>query len=142
SQQNAAIVTTTVLTGGGALSIASGLATGGEVSVGKGLLKSGNNSKSGNNVADGVKLGKRLASEQQTKETGTTMAGAGHKRKIDDEERLVKVYGGDASSWTKKSSSTYSSKDGKIIETHWYEKDGIKYEMKTKITPQAYQPKK
>jgi RHS repeat-associated protein len=42
SQQNAAIVTTTVLTGGGALSIASGLATGGEVSVGKGLGKSGN----------------------------------------------------------------------------------------------------
>lgn len=43
------------MSGGGAISIATGLATGGEVSAGKGLLKSGNNAKSGSNGAGGKK---------------------------------------------------------------------------------------
>jgi RHS repeat-associated protein len=76
-------------------------------------------------------LKRRLAMEEQ----GVAIAGAGHKTKIKDINRLVKQYGGKPEEWTKKRSCRFTLEDGTQTEIHWYEniKTGQRVEYKTKI---------
>ncbi len=84
---------------------------------------------------DGLNLSKQLASEAQMGEVGTSMAGAGGRATFRDAGRVAAEYGGDAADWSKKSSSTFTAKDGTKFETHWVEnsKTGQRYEYKTKF---------
>ena len=53
-------------------------------------------------------------------------------RRIREVERLVSVYGGRASQWTKKSSPQVEDSDG-LYELHWYEHPDIgRVELKEK----------
>lgn len=75
-------------------------------------------------------------------ETGTSItdvqviAGAGHRRKIDEVERLKRKYGGKTSEWKKLKGKGTIIKQGIQcpVELHWYElgDDPIPYELKVK----------
>ena len=87
------------------------------------------------NAAEAIRLKKSLASEQQMKEAGRPIAGAGAKAPLREAERLSQRYGGDRVDWSKMTSSSYKAPDGSRIETHWYEnaKTGQRVEYKTII---------
>jgi hypothetical protein len=76
---------------------------------------------SAKNPANGVKLNKQLASEQQLGETGVPIAGASTKNTLRNADRLANEYGGNPADWTKRSSSQHVGPDGGKFETHWYE---------------------
>jgi hypothetical protein len=68
-------------------------------------------------------------------EVGTTMAGAGARVPFRDATRVAKEHGGNAADWVKKSSSSYTARDGATFETHWVEnvRTGQRVEFKTKF---------
>ena len=86
-------------------------------------------------AVNGLKLNKSLASQAQMSEAGTTMAGAGARVPFRDAARIAKEYGGSASDWVKKSSSSHTARDGTTFETHWVEniRTGQRVEFKTKF---------
>lgn len=89
--------------------------------------------KKATKVADeSVLLTKKLASEAQMSEKGFTII-KGNKLRV--AESLSQKYGGNASDWVKKTSSSYKAKDGVVFETHWYENisTGQRVEYKTKF---------
>ena len=94
--------------------------------------------KNGNRSARNRALHERhridLAKQQQMRESGKVIAGAGHKDHIKDISRLKAQYGGKSSDWVKKTSTSYEQSNGNRIETHWYEntRTGKRYEFKTK----------
>lgn len=71
-------------------------------------------------------------------EKGTPIIGRGAKnnKTLGQAERLSNEYGGSPNDWSKQSSSSYSSIDGTVFETHWYQNTplGIRVEFKTKLT--------
>jgi len=87
----------------------------------------------GNQLAGAVRLNKKLGSEQQVGEIGTTIAGQGSNTKFRDADRVAQNHGGDSASWVKKSSSSHTAPDGTKFETHWVEniKTGQRVEHKT-----------
>ena len=97
--------------------------------VGNGV---GNNAE---NVVNGLKLSKQLASKEQMTEVGTIIAGTGSRVPFREAERITKEYGGNAVDWVKKSSPSFTAKDGAQFETHWVEnlKTGQRVEIKTKF---------
>ncbi|MBU0944259.1 MAG: hypothetical protein KJ804_12375, partial [Proteobacteria bacterium] len=90
----------------------------------------------GPNRLAGLRLGKSLASQAQMNEAGTIMAGRGAKVPFRGAGRAAKQYGGNASDWTKKTSSSYTARDNTQFETHWVEniKTSQRVEFKTKFT--------
>lgn len=60
----------------------------------------------------------------------TTIAGKGAKRQIDDEPRLLEVYGGVAGEWRKMTGKIESDKFS--FDVHWYENGEEQYEFKIK----------
>ncbi|MES2663789.1 MAG: hypothetical protein V4629_10865, partial [Pseudomonadota bacterium] len=102
------------------------------------VLKAGriirNTSSSAQSSINSLKLNKQLASQQQLSEGGISIAGAGSNTgtKLKDANRLANQYGGNASDWSKKSSSQYLGKDGKRFETHWYENSIIDKRVEAK----------
>ena len=86
-----------------------------------------------NSALNNLKLSKQLASEAQMSEQGTTIAGGNSGTVFRDAERVVKEYGGSPSDWVKKSSTSYTAKDGTKFETHWVEniRTGQRVEIKT-----------
>jgi RHS repeat-associated protein len=86
-------------------------------------------------AVNGLKLNKSLASQAQMGEVGTTMAGAGARVPFRDATRVAKEHGGNAADWVKKSSSSYTARDGATFETHWVEnvRTGQRVEFKTKF---------
>jgi hypothetical protein len=69
------------------------------------------------------KLTKKLISQSRVIAEGS---------RIRDLKRLIKKYGGEASTWTKKSSPPVEI-EGRLCEIHWYEQHGIgKFEIKIK----------
>jgi hypothetical protein len=97
------------------------------------------NIRTSRSAADGVRLGKQLASEAQTGELmaggGQSMAGAGAKKPINDNNRIVQQHGGSAEDWAKVRSSSYTAADGVRFETHAYQNTvtGAIVELKTKF---------
>ncbi len=93
--------------------------------------KTGSNPKS---ASDAVKLNKSLASQAQMKEPGVIIAGGG-KAPFRDAQRVARTHGGKTEDWVKKSSSSYTDKDGNKQETHWVEniKTGKRAEFKTVV---------
>jgi RHS repeat-associated protein len=91
-------------------------------------------------AAEGIRLARQLASEEQVAmKYKTVLAGRGSRVKISYRtlRRLVKSYGGKNSDWRKLSSAEYEGRDGTKFQTHWYEnvrRPGVKYELKTKFT--------
>lgn len=45
-------------------------------------------------------------------------------RRIREVDRLIQMYGGQASRWTKRAGPTFS-RPGRVYEIHWYEHHGI-----------------
>ena len=80
-------------------------------------------------LGEQTKLALKLASESQMSEAGTVII-----RELKSGARLASQYGGEATDWVKKSSSSFS-KGGRTIETHWYENltNGLRTEFKTII---------
>jgi hypothetical protein len=118
---------------GGPIAAAAGLGgrlavTGGRVAVSAG--------RPATSAMSGLNLNRQLASEMQMLEAGEVIAGMGHKRAIDDVQRLVATYGGRPQDWTKRSSSSYRDWDGLKFETHWYENGrlDLRVELKTKMS--------
>ena len=95
--------------------------------------------KRASNAVDGLRLQKSLASQAQMGEAGVIMAGPGGRIAFRDAPRVAQQYGGSASEWVKKTSSTYVARDGRHIETHWVEniRTGERVEFKTKIVPEG-----
>jgi RHS repeat-associated protein len=87
------------------------------------------------NAANALRLSKSLASEAQMGEAGTVMAGQGGRVAFRDAARIAKEYGGNAADWVKKTSSSFTAKDGTQFETHWVEnlQTGQRVEFKTKF---------
>ena len=87
-------------------------------------------------AANAVRLEKQLASQAQMGEVGTVMAGTGARVPFRDAQRVAQQYGGNASDWVKKTSSSYLSRDGTRFETHWVEntRTGQRVEFKTKFS--------
>ena len=92
--------------------------------------------------ASDVRLWKQLASEELLGEAragiGTAMAGAGARRgrkPIEDINRLIAEYGGEAGDWAKMTTRSHVADDGTRFSVHWYEnvRTGQRYEFKTKI---------
>lgn len=81
------------------------------------------------------KLSRQLASEAQMAEGGTPIAGAGAKKPLNKANDMATQYGGKASDYAKKGSSSYTANDGTKIETHWEEntKTGERFNIKTKL---------
>jgi YD repeat-containing protein len=81
------------------------------------------------------KLNRQLASESQMAEAGTPIAGAGAKKPLNKANDMATQYGGQASDYGKKGSSSYTANDGTKIETHWEEntKTGERFNIKTKL---------
>ncbi|MEW9899034.1 RHS repeat-associated core domain-containing protein [Chitinivorax sp. PXF-14] len=75
-------------------------------------------------VANGLRLNKSLASEQQAAELlsggGVNVAGNGTRTVLRDAPRLAAEYGGQASDWAKISSGSYRAVDGLQFEIHAY----------------------
>lgn len=88
-----------------------------------------------NNIINGIKLNRYLASQQQMGEPGEIIAGASGTSPFRDAPRVVNMYGGQASDWVKMSSSAYTGVDGFKFETHWVQnmQTGLRVEFKTKI---------
>jgi len=90
-------------------------------------------------TAEGVRLQKGLASEQQVGEIlsgeAKSIAGAGADAQLRDAGRLAKKYGGKAEDWAKVRSGSFTAKDGTKFEIHAYRntKTGKTVELKTKI---------
>ena len=69
---------------------------------------------------------------------GKSMAGVGHKRSIDDINRLTDTYGGKKEDWVKKTTINLNQRSlvnkTQKVELHWYEnlKNGVKVEPKIK----------
>ena len=86
-------------------------------------------------MANADRLNKSLASQQQTAERGTIIAGPGARSPLRDAERLARDYGGNPDDWVKKSSSKYVARNGTAFETHWVEnlRTGQRVEQKTKL---------
>jgi hypothetical protein len=63
------------------------------------------------------------------------MAGAGGRVAFRDAGRVASEYGGNPADWVKKTSTSFSAKDGATFETHWVEniKTGQRVEFKTKL---------
>lgn len=85
-------------------------------------------------AVNGLNLNKSLASRSQMSEAGSTIAGG--TSKFRDSVRIAKDHGGSATDWVKKSSSSYTARDGSRFETHWVEnvRTGQRVEFKTKLT--------
>lgn len=68
-------------------------------------------------------------------EVGEIMAGTGGRVAFRDAQRVAQQYGGNAADWVKKTSSSYTARDGVKFETHWVEniKTGQRVEFKTKF---------
>ncbi|PJO24579.1 hypothetical protein EXE55_09340 [Burkholderia glumae] len=83
-----------------------------------------------------MNLNKSLASQQQlsqlTSGSGINIAGNGTNVPLRDAARLVSEYGGQASDWSKVSSSSYTSADGSQFEIHAY---------RNAVTGQGVEPK-
>ena len=58
------------------------------------------------------------------------IAGAGSETPIRVVDSLLEKYGGAVSDWAKKAGKVTSAKY--IFDVHWYEKDGVQYEVKLK----------
>ncbi len=86
-------------------------------------------------AADGLRLSKSLASEAQMSEVGEILAGVGGRVPFRDAERVAQQYGGSPTDWVKKTSSSYTGRDGIQFETHWVEniKTSQRIEFKTKF---------
>jgi hypothetical protein len=86
-------------------------------------------------AANGIRLGKQLASETQMAELGKAIAGAGTDDTLRNANQLARTYGGSPSDWAKMRSSSYTAPDGQIFETHWYKNvvTGEVVEYKTKF---------
>ena len=82
---------------------------------------------------EGVKLQKSLASEAQNSGNGTVFAGPNARKPYDGAQKKATQYGGQSDDWVKKSSPSFTAKDGTKFETHWIEntKTGIRREHKT-----------
>jgi hypothetical protein len=81
------------------------------------------------------KLNRSLASEAQITEKAESIAGAGSKTPLRKAEDMAKVNGGNEKDYSKMRSSSYTTKEGTKLETH-YEmnvKTGEKFNLKTKI---------
>jgi hypothetical protein len=107
-------------------------------SIGLSLLKAAKAGKVANeahNTADALKLNKSLGSQVQMSEPGTIMAGPGGRVPFRNAARVAQEYGGSASDWVKKTSTSYTARDGVQFETHWIEniKTGRRVEFKTKL---------
>ena len=69
---------------------------------------------------------------------GKVIAGSGHKRSIDDINRIISTYGGKESGWVKKTTENLNQRElvnkAHNIEIHWYEnlENGHKIEPKVK----------
>ena len=69
---------------------------------------------------------------------GKVIAGSGHKRSIDDINRIISTYGGKESGWVKKTTENLNQRElvnkAHNIEIHWYEnlENGQKIEPKVK----------
>lgn len=83
-----------------------------------------NTADSAVNAVNGLNLNKSLASQQQLSQlisgNGINIAGNGTSVTLRDSARLVSEYGGQASDWSKVSSSSYIAADGSKIEIHAY----------------------
>jgi hypothetical protein len=92
-------------------------------------------SSGANNAANGIRLKRHLASQQQMGESGRIIAGGKHSVPFRDAQRIVDTYGGSINEWVKKSSSAYTGVDGFKFETHWVENlvTGTRVEFKTKL---------
>lgn len=88
------------------------------------------------NVADGLRLNKSLASQSQLGEAGTIIAGTGSRVPFRDASRVAQQYGGSQGGWVKKTSSAYTARDGTNFETHWLENihTGQRVEFKTVLS--------
>jgi len=92
------------------------------------------------NAADGLRLNKSLASQQQVGELNSgvaeRIAGAGTDKALRDASRLSKEHGGNAGDWAKVRSSSKTHSDGVRQETHAYQnaKTNQVVEHKTKIS--------
>ncbi|HXU29292.1 MAG TPA: RHS repeat-associated core domain-containing protein, partial [Thermoanaerobaculia bacterium] len=90
-------------------------------------------------IFDRIGLRKSLTSETQVDEILTgeaeSFAGAGSETELRDVDRLVSQYGGEASEWSKVSSTAYSAEDGSVFEAHAYRnvQTGLVVELKTKL---------
>lgn len=90
-------------------------------------------------AVNGLKLNKQLASEQQLGEvmsgSGEVIAGGASRNELRDAPRLAETYGGEASDWTKVSSSSHTAPDGQQFSTHAYQNQstGQVVEPKTKV---------
>jgi RHS repeat-associated protein len=90
-------------------------------------------------AANGVRLGKQLASEAQSAELmcggGEPIAGAGTNVTLRSAGRLAAEHGGTPADWAKVRSSNYKAKDGASFETHGYRntQSGEVKELKTKF---------
>lgn len=76
-----------------------------------------------------------MTSEAQVTSEGTTIAGGQSATPLRKAEGLAIEYGGDAGDWVKKSSDSYTAKDGTKFETHWEQntQTGLRVNQKTKI---------
>jgi len=83
-----------------------------------------------------LNLNKSLASQQQLSQlesgNGIDIAGNGTNVPLNDVSRLVAEYGGQASDWSKVSSSSYTAADGTQFEIHAY---------RNAVTGQVVEPK-
>ena len=86
-------------------------------------------------ASSAIRLRRSLASAQQMGEEGTVIAGTGSRVALRNAEKLAAEYGGKATDWVKKTSTSYRGSDGVAIETHWYENvaTGERVLRKTKI---------
>ncbi len=71
---------------------------------------------------------KNFISKSTSIDSMKTIAGYRSDKKLRDVERLVAVYGGDASGWSKRVGKIESAKY--VFDVHWYQYDGKQYEMK------------
>jgi RHS repeat-associated protein len=87
--------------------------------------------------ANGVKLGKQLASEAQMAEAGNPIRGHTPQKPLRIASEMAAKHGGDSKDYVKKSSSSYTSGQGLPFETHWEEnlKTGQRFNEKTKLIP-------
>lgn len=78
---------------------------------------------------------KAATSQAQMAEQGTTIAGPGSTKVFRDAPLVAAEYGGKASDWVKKSSSSFTAPDGTKIEVHWVENlvTGQRIAFKTKL---------
>ena len=100
--------------------------------VGSGGIRVSTSAKS---AANGLNLNKSLASQYQMGESGTVLAGPGGRVPFRSADRVASEYGGSATDWVKRTSSSYLGRDGVVFETHLVEnvKTGQRVEFKTKL---------